>query len=240
MGTGSMPLDVGVAIQRRRAELGAYNRWIVDEIRPYIGHRVVDVGCGTGNILEFLLDRDRVVGIDIGDEFIELARSRFGDLPNVDLHVADIADVSTLGTLSGERFDSVVCVNVLEHIERDLTALHNMGGLLEPGGRVVLFVPALPFLHGTMDEVDGHHRRYTKRSLSDAFNGAGFIVERMYYMNLPGMFAWFLDARILRRRFVPASHDGLFQKIVPRIAAIERRIRPPLGLSLLAVGKRAV
>ena len=94
MGTGSMPLDVGLEIQRRRAELGAYNRWIVAELSPFVGRSVLDVGCGTGNLLEFFLDRDRVMGIDIGDDFIELARKRFADRPNLRVEVGDITDPS--------------------------------------------------------------------------------------------------------------------------------------------------
>jgi SAM-dependent methyltransferase len=235
-----MPLDVGLEIQRRRAELGAYNRWIVEELDPYVGARVLDVGCGTGNILEFFLDRDLVVGIDIGPEFVDKARDRFGDRLNFRAQVGDISDPGIVAALSGDPFDSIICVNVLEHIEDDVSALSHMAQLLIPGGRVVLFVPALRFLHGTMDEVDGHYRRYTKRTLRAGFAHAGLDLEEVHYMNLPGMVAWFIDGRILRRRFVPASHDGAFQKLVPRIAAVERKVRPPVGLSLLAVGRRGV
>ena len=233
-----MPLDVGLEIQRRRAESGAYNRWIVDELKPFVGRRVLDVGCGTGNILEFFLDRERAIGIDIGREFIDIARDRFGDRPGFSAEVVDIADPAALEHLGVERIDTIICVNVLEHIEHDGAALRNMNRLLVPGGRVVLFVPALSFLHGTMDEVDGHYRRYTKRTLRAVLTDAGFGVEEAHYMNLPGSIAWFVDGKILRKRFVPASHDGFFQKIVPRIAAVERKVRPPFGLSLLMVGRR--
>jgi len=233
-----MPLDVGLEIQRRRAELGAYNRWIVDELAPYVGRSVLDIGCGTGNLLEFFLDRDRVVGIDIGEEFVELAGKRFADRENLRVEVADITDPACV-SLVGETFDTIICVNVLEHISNDSLALAHMNQLLDPGGRALLFVPALPLLHGSMDEVDGHYRRYTRRSLRSRMTEAGFTIEQSHYMNFPGMLAWFLDAKVLRRKFVPASHDGLFQRMVPRIAAVERRIRPPVGLSLVVVGRKA-
>ena len=199
---------------------------------------MLDVGCGTGNILEFFLDRERAVGLDVGPEFIDEARARFGDRTNFRAEVGDISDPACAQLLTGERFDTVICVNTLEHIEDDALSLSNMFGLLPPGGRVVLFVPALPALHGSMDEVDGHHRRYTKATLGAALTAAGFDIEHMHYMNLPGMIAWFIDGRILKRRFVPPSHDGLFQRLVPKIAALEKKLRPPVGLSLLAVGRR--
>lgn len=232
-----MPLDVGLEIQRRRAEMGAYNAWIVDELRPYVGRQVLDVGCCTGNILAHFLDRERVIGIDIGEEFIAEARHRFGDRSNFRAEVADVTDPG-MPTLVKEPIDTVICVNVLEHIEDDAGALRNMNRVLEPGGRVLLFVPAHPFLHGTMDEVDGHHRRYSKADLRRKLESASFSVEAAHHMNLPGMIAWFIDGKLLRRRYVPASHDGLFQRLVPRIAAVERRFRPPAGLSLVMVGRR--
>ena len=193
-----MPLDVGLEIQRRRAELGAYNRWIVDELDPYVGRRVVDVGCGTGNILEFFLDRDLVIGLDVGEEFVELAATRFAAHDNFRAEVADITDPS-VGSLARDGIDTIICVNVLEHIADDVGALRNMAQILGEGGRVVLFVPALQALHGTMDEVDGHHRRYSKRTVRAAVQAAGFGIEEIHYMNFPGMIAWFIDGRILKR-----------------------------------------
>lgn len=232
-----MPLDVGLEIQARRAESGAYNRWIIENLHPYVGERVLDVGCGTGNILKYFLDRERVVGIDVGEEFIDKARERFGDRANFRAEVTDISDAGVV-ELVGETFDTIMCVNVLEHIENDELALEHMNEILSPGGRLLLFVPAHPFLHGSMDEVDGHHRRYTKTTLGTKLAGAGFSIEARHYMNLPGAIAWFIDGRVLRRSFVPATHDGLFQRMVPRIAAVERKMRPPLGLSLVMVGRK--
>ena len=78
-----------------------------------------------------------------------------------------------------------------------------------------------------------------RRAWAARMNEAGFTIEEAHYMNLPGMIAWFIDAKVLRRKFVPPSHDGLFQRMVPRIAAVERKIRPPVGLSLVVVGRKA-
>src|SRR5205085_10274801 len=129
-------------------------------------------------------------------------------------------------------FDTVVCSNVLEHIEDDVGALAALRALLAPGGRIVLVVPALRPLHGSIDKAIGHHRRYVREEIAAKLARAGLGVEHVRYFNVLGVAGWFLNARVLRRRSVPGFQARVNDRLVP-LLRLERWLRPPLGMSLL-------
>src|SRR5687767_11810698 len=182
---------LGFEIQQRLSEVDLYNEWIFEQFEPFIGDRVLDVGCAIGNITKQFMDRERVVGLDVAPEFVDEMRARFGDRPNFRAELIDIADPAVL-SLAEERIDTIVCANVLEHVEDDARALAHMHELLVPGGRLLLLVPAFRFLFGTMDRADRHFRRYTKPEVHLRLDAAGFRMERLYYMNLVGTVGWFV------------------------------------------------
>ena len=126
----------------------------------------------------------------------------------------------------------------LEHIEDDRGALARFAGLLKPGGRLVLVVPAYQALFNPLDANDGHFRRYGRADLNAKLANAGFKVVHESRFNLFGIAGWFLNGTILRRKDLPAGQMGLFNKIAPLLFWLERLVGPPVGLSLLAVGER--
>ena len=230
---------LGLEIQQRLEQVDRYNEWIFEQFRPFIGDRVLDVGCAIGNITKQFMDRELVVGLDVAQEFVDEMRRRFGHRPNFRAELIDIADPQVL-TLSKERIDTIVCANVLEHVEDDAKALAHMHEILVPGGRLLLLVPAFRFLFGTMDTADRHHRRYTKPFVLQRLLAAGFQVERSYYMNIVGMLGWFVNGRVLKRQIVSDSHYSLYNRLVPTLARIERKMKPPVGLSVIAVARKPV
>jgi hypothetical protein len=129
-------------------------------------------------------------------------------------------------------------LNVLEHVEDDVTALSNMADLLWAGGRVILIVPAHGRLYGSMDRAIGHFRRYTRRSMAHKLERVGFVVEKQFYLNLPGMVGWFVNGRLLRQTVPPGGQLAWFNRIVPVVSWVERRVRPPIGLSLVSVARQ--
>src|SRR2546426_1068103 len=108
-----------------------------------------------------------------------------------------------------------------------------------PGGRVVLIAPARRALHGTTDVASGHHRRYSREEIDAKLRAAGLEVEHVSYFNLLGVVGWWLNARVLRRRSVPGLQARLNDRLVP-LLRLERRLKPPVGMSLLAVGRARV
>jgi SAM-dependent methyltransferase len=233
----AQPQDViGAATLERMAAAGRYNRWMFDRIRPWIGRRVLEVGAGLGNLSAFLADRERLVLTDTDDGYLAHLRARFAGYPNV--RVVRLAMPAVPAELHGERFDTVVCLNVLEHIPDDAGSLAAMRALVAPGhgGRVVLLVPALPALYGALDEALGHCRRYTPRDLRDKLRGAGFAVRHLEYFNAAGIPGWWFTGRVLKRRLIPRAALACYDALVP-LFRLETLLPWRLGQSLIAVGE---
>jgi SAM-dependent methyltransferase len=141
--------------------------------------------------------------------------------------------------LARQRFDSVVLVNVLEHIADDVGALKTFDQIVVPGGRVIVFVPALQMAYGPLDAELGHHRRYSKRTLRAAFTDAGLELIRLRYTNPIGLAGWMFNAHISKSRKHTLAQVKLFETLVaPWALPLERLVPPPIGLSLIAVGRR--
>ena len=220
-----------------------YHRWVYDQFEPYLGRRLLDVGGGTGNHTELLLNSQRLVIVDAAKECLEALQKRHGKQPHVRIVHGDINDPQVQAIGIEERIDSITCFNVLEHIEDDLGALKSMQSILTPSrGRLLLFVPALHLLKGTLDDAAGHYRRYNKSELRNLFSECGFTVITMFYMNAFGALGWFINGRILKQTNLSA--DSVSKQIiaydrmvVPVISRLERLIRPAIGQSLIAVGQ---
>ena len=204
-----------------------------------LGSRVLDAGCGSGNITSLLMDRELVVGVDEWPQFVEIMQARAAATTNLRVHRFDLSDSAMVPALRAYELNSAICVNVFEHVEDHQAALRNFAGVLPPGAPLFLLVPALPVLYGEMDRADHHHRRYTKRSLRQTVAALPWEVEEMRYMNLLGVPVWFLYGRVLRRHSVSEGSYGLYDRIVPWLARAEARRPPTVGQSLVAVLRRS-
>lgn len=224
-------------IQHIVGRANRYNSWIFRTIQPYLGRRILDVGCSIGNITQFYSDRERVVGLDLSPVAIDEAVRRFADRRGFEGYVGDISDASVVERVGPSSFDTVVCLNVIEHIEDDVRALRHMRRVLGDDGRVVLLTPAHPVLYGSMDAADHHFRRYVSPELASKVESAGFRVEVLRPFNLVGFFGWFVNGRILRKRLIPEDQLGWFDRIVPILERVERFNRIPFGQSLFCVGR---
>jgi SAM-dependent methyltransferase len=149
-----------------------YFAWQSRLVLRHLGRRVVEVGCGIGNFTGMLLDRDVVVAVDVEPACVQSLRERYPDQPNLHAFVAE--DIRGLARFAP---DSVVCLNVLEHIADDGEALRRMASILSPGGVIVLLVPAFPALFGPIDRNLGHYRRYTRKSLANLAEACGLHVR---------------------------------------------------------------
>jgi len=212
-----------------------YNRWIYDRVRGGLGQRVLEIGCGTGTITRFMVDRQLVVGIDVVDDYIRSTSHRFDDRPNIVVRRHDLTE--SIDALRGYRFDSALSVNVFEHIANDEGAMKAVYALLEPGGTFTLLVPCHPALLGGFDRDIGHHRRYTKRDLRRKLEASGFTVERIRRSNPVGALGWLVNVRLLGLRRLRGT--GLFDRLVPAFAVLDR-VELPLGLSVIAVARKPV
>ena len=213
-----------------------YNRWMFDRLRRWVGRRVLEIGSGIGNLSAFLLDRERLVLTDTREEYLDRLRQRFAEHRNVAVERLYLPNEP--GGLAGQRFDTIICLNVLEHVDDDRGSLVAIRGMLAPGGRLVLLVPALPALYGTMDRALGHHRRYKRRALGELLRATGYSVTHIEYFNLAGVPGWWLAGRVLRRPMIPAGSLKLYDALVP-LFRLERLLPWRVGQSLIAIGEAA-
>ena len=237
--------NVGHVTLARLAKLEPYNRWLVGRFAPALGRRVLEIGAGFGNLTHHLIEddpggpaRELVVASDVDPVAVEYLKGTFRDNPIV--RVASYRFPLTASEREEIRalsIDTVVCCNVLEHIEDDRATLSDMLALLQPGGRLVLLVPALSWLYGTLDQHLRHFRRYEKEELQEKLGQAGFALEDIRFVNRVGILGWFVNGRILRRSVLPRSQLQAFKLFFPLLRREEKN-PPPTGMSLLAIARK--
>lgn len=229
---------VGIeTLERLAAAAPNYNRWLFERVSPWVGRRVLEIGAGVGTMSAFLLNggRERVVLTDTDPHYLERLRERFSAFPHVG--VAHLRLPTFVPELARERFDTIICLNVLEHVRDDMLSLGTMFRLLAPGGRLVLLVPSLPAIYGALDEALGHFRRYTPAELRRKYAEAGLRMDHLEYFNLAGIPGWWLTGRVLKRRLIPTGSLRWFDALVP-LFRLERWLPWRLGQSLIAIGER--
>jgi SAM-dependent methyltransferase len=217
-----------------------YLEWQIERFLPHIGQRVLEVGCGVGSIIELLGDRELICGIDVEEEVLAYAADRFPDRERYDFRRLDfsVLSPSEINLMRETRFDTIVSLNVLEHISDDVAALRAMQEIVRPGGHLVLLVPAHPALYGEYDRLDGHFRRYTKRMFSNVLRAAGFTHYSLRYFNALGALGWWAKYKVLRKSIHGSGDFQLMNAAIPVLRPLERMISPPFGLSVTAIVTR--
>lgn len=215
-----------------------YHDWLTSLARPWLGDHPVELGSGLGDYARrWLADGvPRITLIERDEDRLGVLRRTFGSEPRVTVTDLDVVDPATFEGTAAEH-SAYVAFNVLEHIPDHVQALRAAHRLVRPGGRVLMFVPAFEFAMSDFDRTVGHVRRYTRRSLAQAYRDAGLEVERVQYVNAPGLLAWVAGMRLLRM----TPGDGPLLRVwdnvvVPVARAVESRVRPPFGQSVFAVG----
>ncbi len=213
-----------------------YNHWIYLSCRDFLGPTVAEIGSGVGNTTQFLLNSEEVACLEPYAPYRDYLTKRFAKHLNVSVHPFAIEDCPNSEVPEG-KFDSVLCINVLEHIADDIGAIRRMKRMLRPGGNAIILVPAMPCIYGAMDKAMGHHRRYTISSLRRAFSDAGMHPYHARYMNMVGALGWWWRGRLLKKAHIPESATLMFDKLVPMISTLERIIPPFFGQSVIVVAK---
>jgi SAM-dependent methyltransferase len=204
-------------------------------VKPELGRRVVEVGCGIGNFTGMLLDREAVVSIDIEPECIARLKQRYPNQSNLQTFVCD-AGGPALADFAAFRPDTCVCLNALEHIAEEGAALKGMASILRPRGVIVLLLPAFQALYGPIDRNLSHYRRYSRESILALATAARLRTKKIHYVNLAGFFGWWINSHIFRREDQSEAQIRIFDRyLVPYLSQIESWIKPPFGQSLFVV-----
>lgn len=229
-------VDEQLASLNDLSEAVNYNRWIFRLIEPYLGARVLDVGCGTGNFIEYLSGR-KILGLDVNSTYLSIARRKFKN--NKDVQFAQFDLGKSFKKFKKFKPDTVICVNVLEHVKDDEKLIRECSSLLPPNGKLIFFTPAIPSLFGEMDRTYGHFRRYTRKELSEKMKKNGVAVDRCEYLNVSGILGWWLNGKVLKRKRIPRAQMLFYDKVFNYVVAVERVFPKLLGLSVFFVGHKA-
>ena len=231
-----MPEDYSAGLDQPLQKLdncANYPEWIADQIRPHLRGRVHEVGAGTGTIARRLASHGELTVSEPDPRFASALRQTFEGQP------VTVVEANVLDAVRQVYAETVVLVNVLEHIEDDGEALRAIYETLPPGGRIVLFVPALEALYSASDQEMGHYRRYSRVRLANALSNAGFQVLESRYVNMIGAALWFGYARALGRRPAEDASAGLYDRfLVKPMSRMEAGREPRFGQSVVAVAER--
>ena len=229
--------DEFAAVDLQQMQLARrYTDWVAGQIQPWCGPRILEVGAGTGNISSRLLRHaEYLCALEPNPACFETLRRTLDGAPGFECRRWLIENCE-LEFIASRHIDTIVCTNVLEHIEDEVAALQRLRAMLSgPAGRLVLVVPAVPAAYGSIDAALGHYRRYSGAHLRSVLDRAGFSIRSLRYSNAIGLVGWFFNARVARRVQQSDAQIRIFDAlIVPWYSQLERFVSPPLGLSLIA------
>lgn len=225
-------------VENHRKSSAPYYAWIASVLRPLLGRRTLELGAGPGLLSEHLSGFELYVATETWLPFYQDLEQLSG--ARQDMRVLQM-DVSELRARRDEllacRLDSVFSTNMLEHIKDDIAALTDMASVVGPSGRVVNLVPAFRALYGEADRSVGHFRRYERAEIIAKMQVAGLVVEKTFFFNQAGFFAWWLTNKVLRSKNTTSGQFKLFNTFVPCFRLMERIVPPVAGSCLIAVGR---
>ena len=230
--------------QQKLSHLTNYHAWSLSFLGGNCGRRIWDAGAGVGLLAEQLLKKDpeHLLLSEFTSMNLEILKERYGGNPKVAVQYCDL-NRTEKSELVHQPIDTVILLDVLEHVPDDQKALSLIHDALEAGGHLLIKVPAHPFLFCGIDKASSHFRRYRKKMLRNKLREAGFAVKQICYMNMSGAMLYFLKGKILKKeasysRTIKDNRLDWMNKCIPFIAKSERCIHPLFGLSVIAVAQK--
>jgi len=213
-----------------------YNRWIADNFFPYIKAPLLEFGSGIGNISELLSSYTPLCLTDTDVRLLAHLKNKFSHINDVSVNFLDITQPPPEHLVGS--FQTVIGINVLEHVEDDEKALFHLGNVLKPSGRLLLLVPAKKWAYTDLDKQLGHFRRYEKKELGEKLAKASFQIEKLYFFNIVGLMSWIIRDKIQRSGGLRPYQISSFDTIVPILKRVEAKVRMPVGISLIAIAQK--
>lgn len=228
--TGYQTLEVIAAADK-------FNRWMFETVRSYCHGNILEMGSGIGNISRFFVENGYSITLSDNDHFyIEQLRKNFPGSSVISLDFSG-DDFREKNAQLFQTFDTIVFLNVLEHIQNDGRAIENCWDLLKPGGSMVVLVPAYNFLFSKMDRELHHFRRYTAKTLVTLVSKKRFIVEKVFYFNAMGILAW-AYGKFFGLHSIPSKKMRFFNNLVPLAKLIDKISFKKAGLSVIMVARK--
>lgn len=223
----------------RFADAPAFNRWLYQSISPYCSGRILEIGSGIGNISTLLLEEHAHVTLsDLRQAYCDKLQQRFGRHPHFEgVFRLDIAPDNFESHYPGllHQFDTVIALNVIEHIQDDARALNNCKKLLRDNGKLIILVPAYQSLYNPFDAELGHYKRYTLKELGKKMQATGMELVHTRYFNLAGIPGWWFTGSVMKKKVIPGVQLKIFNRLVPLFRVVDNLVLKRAGLSAIAV-----
>ena len=213
-----------------------YNRWIAENFYSSIQAPLLEFGSGIGNISELISSYTPLCLTDTDARMLAHLKNKFSHSNDVSVDFLDITQPPPEHLV--ESFQTVIGINVLEHVEDDEKALFHLGNVLKPSGRLLLLVPAKKWAYTDLDKQLGHFRRYEKKELAEKLVKASFQIEKLYFFNLVGLMSWIMRDKLQRSGGLRPYQISSFDTIVPILKRVELKISMPVGISLIAIAQK--
>jgi SAM-dependent methyltransferase len=222
-------------------EARGLTEWMFEQFETDVKGRVLEVGAGIGTFSEILLGQpiDHLLAMEPWAPCVEVLEREFGGDDRVTVLAEALPGAPSLEG-HDDTVDFILCQNVLEHIGDDLGALRSMVAALKPGGRLHLLVPAHPWLYGPLDHSYGHYRRYTRSAVRERLMLAGFEIDELYSFNALGIAGWWVQNRRGTDAEISSGSLRAYETLLKVWKPIERRLRPSIGLSVIARARKPV
>jgi len=213
---------------KKVSEQDNYSKWLFEKIQPFLGKEILEVGAGLGVFTKLLEEDNRkVMPIDKQSYDNYYCKTKI-----------KIFDITENPKKIDSSFDTIVCMNVLEHIKDDNKALKNMYEYLDNKGSLILIIPAFQFAYGPVDKSNNHYRRYSKKDIISKMKNAGYKIKNLEYMNLVGLLGWLYQNKILRSGIHRSTDLKRFNRLCPLFNKVESIMTTPFGLNLFLVAEK--
>lgn len=211
--------------------------WMYDEIKPFINGNILEVGSGIGTFSKKIVcdfQNNQIVLSDVDTCYVNNLKNIFELQKNVQIELLDLGTISDFEKIR-RKLNTVIALNVLEHVENDIDALHHIYDALADNGKLILLVPAHKFLYNRIDESVGHYRRYSKKELLEKIGKTKFKIHQINYFNFAAILGWYINGNILKKS-ISESTIGFFNKLVPFFKFFEKNFtRKKMGISLIVI-----
>jgi len=214
-----------------------FNLWMYESVKPWLGQRVAELGVGRGNLSKHIRLHEQVLLTDYRIDYLTELKARWSTQKNLQIGKLDMAQREDYEQLRGFAPDSVVFLNVLEHIEDDRAVLRNLFDTVPAGCRIVVLVPYNMKLYSEFDRALGHFRRYSKGELEDKMRAAGLEVEKQFFFNKVGVWAWYVANTIGGQKALKPWQLRLYGILTPIFRVLDG-ILPISGLSTIVIGRK--
>jgi 2-polyprenyl-3-methyl-5-hydroxy-6-metoxy-1,4-benzoquinol methylase len=219
-----------------------FNQWMYNTIAPWCKGDILEIGSGIGNISEFFVKNERNIFLsDLRNEYCNLLSKRFSNNKFViGIEIIDLVDPNFDSKYNYlfNRFDTLFSLNVVEHIEDDILAIHNCKKLLKEDGNLIILVPAYSILYCNYDKELGHYRRYNRLSLKQLFKRNELNIKAQFSFNAFGILGWFILGKIFRRKLLQSSQLNIYNQLVLIIKWLDYLLLNRIGLSQVIIGHK--